>query len=111
MAHKDKLYIALRNADRRDLIGFARHLGELYVREHPDHVPAIIRYVSNLISLAQYARAREELDHAEAIVPKKYLDLVLAQRGRLLESEGDFKSAEKMFMRAHKLDPDDATYL
>jgi tetratricopeptide (TPR) repeat protein len=64
-----------------------------------------------LISLAQYSAAQAALDHAQAIAPKERLHLVIAQRGHLLNAQGDFLGAEKLFMQAHELDPDDATYL
>jgi tetratricopeptide (TPR) repeat protein len=64
-----------------------------------------------LISLAQYSAARAALDHAQSIVPKERLHLVLAQRGHLKQAEGDFIGAEQIFLKVHELQPDDATYL
>ena len=37
--------------------------------------------------------------------------LAVAERGHLFESKGEFEEAEDHFLSAHKLDPDDATYL
>ena len=111
MPKNEVLYDAIWSADRKDQIGYTRHLCELYLQDHPDHVPTLIRYACNLISLAQYSAAEAALDHALAIVPQKWLHLVLAQRGHLVEAQGDFHRAGEIFMEAHKLDPDDATYL
>jgi tetratricopeptide (TPR) repeat protein len=105
------IYEALKLADERDQIGYARYLGELYLKDHPGHGPTLIRYACNLISLAQYSKAEEALDCAQKVVPKEWLHLALAQRGHLLEAKGHYASAEALFMEAHDLDPDDATYL
>jgi tetratricopeptide (TPR) repeat protein len=98
-------------ADDRGQVAYARYLCELYLRDHPDDPATLIRYASSLISLAQYPKARKALDHAESIVPKRFLQLVLAERGHLLEAEGDFLGASEMFMKSHSLSPIDATYL
>jgi len=111
MAIDDPLFQALRSADQKEQVGYARHLCELYLKDHPNHVPTLIRHACNLISLAQYSAAHAALEHAQSIVPRKRLHLVLAQRGHLLQAQGDFHAAERMFMQAHDLDPDDATYL
>ena len=111
MPENELLYDAIRSADQKDQIGYTRHLYDLYLQDHPDHVPTLIRYACNLIPLAQYSAAAAALDHAQAIAPQERLHLVLAQRGHLVEAQGDFLGAEEIFMQAHKLDPDDATYL
>jgi tetratricopeptide (TPR) repeat protein len=98
-------------ADERDQVGYTRHLCERYLENHPDHVPTLIRYACNLIALAQYSAAQAALDHAQPIAPKERLHLVIAQRGHLLQAQGDFLGAEELFMQAHELDPNDATYL
>jgi tetratricopeptide (TPR) repeat protein len=64
-----------------------------------------------LISLGVYAEAQAALDHAEKFVPPQHLHLVVARRGHLLEAQGQFDEAEEKFMQAHRLDPNDATYL
>ena len=111
MQNDESLYRAMQSADQKDQIGYARHLCERYLLDHPDHVPTLIRYARNLISLAQYSGAQAALDHAQPITPKERLPLVIAQRGHLLEAQGDFVGAEELFMKAHELVPDDATYL
>lgn len=111
MPSDEPLYKAMRSADESDHVGYTRHLCERYLQDHPDHVPTLIRYACNLISLAQYSAAQAALDHAQPIAPKERLHLVIAQRGHLLEAQGDFLGAEELFMQAHGLDPDDATYL
>ncbi|HEY3898369.1 MAG TPA: tetratricopeptide repeat protein [Chthoniobacter sp.] len=107
----DEFLSALEKADAEDYIGFTRHLCELYLRDHPDHGPTLLRYASQLISLSQYSAAREALDRAEAVLPQKRLNWVFLRRGWLLKAEGDFTGAEAMFLRAHELDPVDATHL
>lgn len=111
MPSDEPLYQAMCSADEGDKIGYARHLCERYLQDHPDHVPTLIRYASNLISLAQYSAAQAALDRAQLIVPKERLHLVIARRGHLLGAQGDFLGAEELFMQAHELEPDDATYL
>ena len=102
---------AIREADQNDQIGYVRHLCERFLEEHPDHGPALLRYSRNLIALGVYAEAQTALDHAEKVVPPQHLHLVLARRGHLLEAQGRFDEAVETFMEAHRLDPDDATYL
>jgi len=102
---------ALAAADEKDQIGFTLYLCERLLKDHPDHVPTLIRYACNLIAVAQYDSAEAALDRAQSVVPPKRLHLVLAQRGHLLEAKGDYSNAEGLFMEAHRLDPTDATYL
>jgi len=111
MPSDDPLYQALKSADENNQIGYARYLCELYLKDHANHVPILIRYACNLISLAQYPAAHAALEHAQSLVSQQQLHIVLAQRGHLLEAQGHFHAAEEMFMQAHNLDPDDATYL
>lgn len=111
MTSDESLYQAMRLADEMNQVGYARHLCERYLQDHPDHVPTLIRYACILISLAQYSAAQAALDHAQPITPKERLHLVIAQRGHLLEAQGNYVGAEELFMKAHALDPDDATYL
>lgn len=107
----DEQLEALELADQKDQIAYTRQLCERYLQNHPDHVPTLVTYARNLISLAQYSLAKAALDHAQKIVSKKRLPLVLVQRGHLLEAQGAFSEAEAMYMEAHVLDPVDATYL
>jgi tetratricopeptide (TPR) repeat protein len=102
---------AIREADQNDQIGYVRHLCERFLQEFPNHGPALLCYACNLIALRLYAEAQAALDHAEKVVPPERLHLVLAQRGHLLEAQGRFDQAGETFMAAHRLDPDDATYL
>ena len=105
------LLAAIAAADEQDQIGYARYLCERFLEKHPEHVPTLIRYACNLISLAQYDAAEAALDLAQAKVPANRLYLVLAQRGHLSEAKGDFPKAERLFMEAHRLEPADAGYL
>jgi len=111
MDHPDKMFEDLKLADQRSQIAYTRYLCELYLKDHPDHGPTLIRYACNLIYLAQYSTADAVLDHAQKIVPKERIHLVLAQRGHLLKAMGDYSLAEEWFLQAHDLDPDDAAYL
>jgi tetratricopeptide (TPR) repeat protein len=111
MPDKGELYDLLKLADQADQVGYTRHLCELYLKDNPDHAPTLVRYGCNLISLGQYALAKQALDHAQAVVSPEFLHHVLAHQGHLLQAQGHFSAAEEMFMRAHELDPDDATYL
>ena len=105
------LLSAIRAADERDQIGYTRYLCERFLMSNPDYVPMLNVYARNLISLAQYDAAEAALAHAKSKVSARYLHLVLAQEGHLLEAKGDFLNAERLFMEAHHLDPQDATYL
>jgi tetratricopeptide (TPR) repeat protein len=98
-------------ADERDQTGYTRYLCELYLKDYPDHWPTLIRYAGSLISLGQYPAAQIALDQAQANVPEKYRHLVLSQRGHLLKAQGDFAGACELYLQAHKISPDDATYL
>ena len=105
------LLSAIATADEKDQIGYTRFLCERLLRDHPDHIPTLVRYASNLISLAQYDAAEAALNCAQAKVPANRLHLVLAQRGHLLNAKGDFLNAERLYLEAHHLDPSDAAYL
>jgi tetratricopeptide (TPR) repeat protein len=111
MDHAEDVYEKIELADEKQQIGYARILCELYLKDNPNHGPALIRYAINLISLGQYSLAQKALDHAEEVVKKEHLQYVLAQRGHLLRERGEFEAAEAMYLRAHELDPINATYL
>ena len=111
MMDDESLYRAVQSADESNQIGYARHLCERYLQDHPDDVATLIRYACNLISLSQYSAARTTLDRAEAIATRDRLPLVIARRGTLLEAQGELLGAEELFIRAHELDPEDASYL
>lgn len=107
----ENLYEEIKSADLRDEIAYTRYLCEIYLKEDPDDAPTWIRYANNLISLRLYSAAEAALDSAEALVSEKHLHHVLAQRGHLRKEQGEFAAAEELYLRAHRLDPDDATYL
>lgn len=111
MANDEELMKAMRAADRRDEIGYVRYLCELYLRDNPDHGPTLVRYAIQLVALHLYDEANIVLDHAEATTEKCFHRYVFAQRGLLLNAQGKFAAAEETFLQAHKLVPDDATYL
>ena len=111
MPDSKALRAAIRAADEKGQVGYMRYLCERYLMNYPNHVPILIAHARNLITLAQYDAAEVALDHAQTKVPKERLHLVFAQRGHLLEATGDFVRAEHLFMEAHSLDPNDATYL
>lgn len=102
---------ALKLADDRDQIAYARFLCEIYLADHPDHVTTLIRYACNLIALKQYSMAEKVIDDSQRLVPEERLHHVLAQRGHLLVAKGDFSLAEAAFIRAHELKPDSASHL
>jgi len=98
-------------ADETDHVGFTRYLCERYLKAHPDHGPVLLIYSRTLVSLAQYAAAKATLDYAQTIITQKRLPMLLAQRGHLLEAQGDFSGAEAAFLQAHIFEPRDATHL
>lgn len=101
----------LRQADEAGHVALTRHLCEQVLADKPDHGPTLIRYAACLADLALYEHAAAALDRADRVVPAEKRQLVLAQRGHLRESQGDFDAAEQFFLAAHKHDADDATYL
>ena len=101
----------LKEADEGNLPVFTRHLCEEVLEKWPDHGPTLIRYAGALTDLALYDAAASALDHAESALPKNWKHLVFAQRGHRLANMGDFLAAEQQYLEAHRLDPDDATYL
>lgn len=111
MPPNQKLLDLLREAEEADLVAFKRHLCEALLEDHPNHGSTLIRYACALIELALYDEADAALDKAEAIVPAERRHLVLAQRGHRLERLGDYSGSEEFYLKAHELDPGDATYL
>jgi len=102
----------IKQAHKADQIGYVRYLCERYLEKDPDHAATLVRYAWSLISLAQYRLAAEALDRAEAVAPENRRHYALGQRGHLLEAQGRFAEAERVFLEAKGLDPaDDATYL
>ena len=101
----------LSRADEAGHVALTRHLCEQVLADDPAHGPTLIRYAASLIDLSLYEDATAVLDRAEQVVPRERQQLVLAQRGHLLQSMGDHAEAERSFVSAHEHDPKDATYL
>ena len=101
----------LREAEESGHVAYTRHLCETILEDNPDHGPTLIRYACALIEFALYDEAGAVLDQAEAVIPAERRHLVLAQRGHQLERMGDYSGSEEFHLKAHELDPDDATYL
>lgn len=101
----------LSRAETAGHLALTRHLCELILADEPDDGPTLIRYASCLLGLSLYDTAAKTLDRAEMVVPLERRQLVLAQRGHLRQAMGDYVGAERCFLSAHNLDPDDATYL
>jgi tetratricopeptide (TPR) repeat protein len=110
---KEERLREIKEADNCDQIGFVRFLCERFLRDYPDHARIYLRLACNLISLFEYEKAEDALEKGERIAPKKWLHAFAAQRGHLLQAQGKFDEAEKMFIKANDLDlqGEDATYL
>ena len=106
-----KLYKMLRDADEKDLIGLSRYLCEKILESDSDNARILVNYARQEISLGQYEAAAQALDRAEQLAPPDKLKFVLSQKAHLNENMGRLKEAEALFIKAHKLDPSDATYL
>ena len=101
----------LREADGVGHIAYTRHLCECVLAQDPEHGPTLIRHACCLTALALYEESAAALDRAEKVIPAERRHLLLAQRGHLLQHMGDYETAEEMHLKAHELDPDDASYL
>ena len=101
----------LSRADEAGHVALTRHLCEQVLADDPAHGPTLIRYASCLVDLSLYEEAEAVLDRAEQVVPRERRQLVLSERGHLLQAMGDHAEAERSFISAHKHDPNDATYL
>lgn len=106
-----RLLESLQKADSEELTAFARELCERILETLPDNGPTLIRFARYLMELAHYEEALKVLDHADVVVPEERLHLAIAQRGHCYDCMGDFDEAERLHLEAHRLDPDDATYL
>jgi len=111
MSPDRELLDALWEADAADQTAYSRHLCEVILNRYPDHGPTLILHAKRLIAFSHYEEATRCLDHAELVVPQALRHHVLAERGHLLGRMGDYVGAEEMHLKAHELDPDDATYL
>ncbi|MEO0414578.1 MAG: tetratricopeptide repeat protein [Verrucomicrobiota bacterium] len=101
----------MRQADKEGHVALTRHLCEQVLAVKPDHGPTLIRYAACLTNLSLYDDASAALERAERVVPTDMRHFVLAQWGHLRESQGDFDTAEQLFLSAYEHDSDDATYL
>lgn len=106
-----KLLAKLGEAEDADQEAYVRFLCEEILAAHPDHALTLVRYARVLISFAQYEKAAEALDRAEALIMPERLHWVLGQRGHLLAHTGDFDLAEAEYLDAHQLEPEQASYL
>ncbi len=102
---------ALDKAEEAGHVASVRQLCEAFLFQRPDHGPTLVRYARALIDLALYDEAAVVLDRAEAVVPGEWRHLILAQRGHRLERMGNFSASEELYLKAHELDPENATHL
>jgi len=101
----------LAEADDEELTGLSRYLCERILESDSNNAKILVDYARHEISLGQYEAAAKALDRAEGFAPPDKLKFILSQRGHLLENMGRFSEAEAVFMKAHDIDPADATYL
>ena len=101
----------LKDADDSDLIGLSRYLCEKILESDPKNARVLTTYARQEISLGQYDAAAKALYLAERHAPPDKLKFVFSQRGHLFENMGNFADAETWFLKAHELDPADATFL
>jgi hypothetical protein len=97
MSDKKQAHEEIKQADKAGQIGNDCYLCERFLEKYPEHVPTLVRYASNLISLAQYSQAAEVLDRAQAVVSDEKRHFVLIQHGHLMEAQGQFAAAEQVF--------------
>ena len=111
MAINPKLLDLMYDADSAEQVAFTRHLCEEILESDPDHGPTLILYADCLTALSLYDQAATVLVHAAAVVPQKLQHWVFAQQGHRLRHMGDYAGAEAQHLKAHALNPDDASYL
>ncbi|HWL51685.1 MAG TPA: tetratricopeptide repeat protein [Chthoniobacteraceae bacterium] len=111
MSPTQELIEALTRADEAGHVAYTRQLCEKILAQWPDHGPTLLRHASALIDLALYDEAAAVLERAASVVPTGQLRLVFAGRGHRLKQMGNFAAAEEEYLKAHQLDPDNATYL
>jgi len=104
-------YYAIAGANQAGHIGLCRELCEAFLRDHPDHGPALLMLAMQLTELRLYAEAERMIDRAEQVVPAHRAKLIWAQRGHLFEARGSWADAEAVYLRVHQAETDDATYL
>ena len=112
MASLDRdLFDQLKVADQEENWALCRLLAEKHLAKFPNHGPTLVTYARALITFAQYEKAGEVLDLAETVVEAEAMMYVHSMRGTLLDEQGRHAEAERSFMKAHELDPQDSAFL
>ncbi len=104
-------YEQLKEATEAGHLATARCLCEAILRQEPGHGPTLIRYADLLGDLALYDQAAAALARAEQVMPPQWQQFFLAQRGHYHRKRGDYPAAEREYLAAHALAPEDAGYL
>jgi tetratricopeptide (TPR) repeat protein len=108
---KKERFDAIQEADRAGHVAYCRELCETFLRELPDHWPALVSLASQLTALHLYRESESAIDRAAKVVSANQRHWVQAELGHLLRARGRFVDAEVAFLQAHESDPDDAGYL
>jgi tetratricopeptide (TPR) repeat protein len=109
MTSKERLDQICR-ADDAGMVARTRELCEAFLLDFPENGAVWIMLAENLKNLHLYEKAEAALDKAErwAGDHRGRKRLVVLQRGHLLTARGDHHDAEKSFMKAHLLMPENA---
>lgn len=87
-------------------------LCETYMDEgYTPTVWVLIMYARSLTGIGRFADAVVALDQAESKGADFWLPIVLTERGRIEERQGNLERAKTYWLQANKLAPDDAGYL
>lgn len=101
----------LHKANGANHIALTRHLCELILADHPNHVTTLVVYARNLTELSLYDEAETALDRAEPLANRKLRSKILDQRGHLESKRGNLGVAVKLHLHAHRMHPANATHL
>ena len=102
---------AITDADECDQIYLVRELCEAHLAKDPDDCWILEVYSRTLCSMALYAEAESAINRAEKHVSEKLMKWIVSRKGSIRECQGKFDQAETLFLEAHQLDPQEATFL
>ncbi len=98
-------------ARRLKLHGLGRELARRQLKAHPNDFGLLLELAGLEETFCCYRRAQAAIDKAEKACPPGAMRWVWAQRGHLSKAMGDFKTAGKHYLAAHRLAPEEAAYL
>ncbi|NQZ58849.1 MAG: hypothetical protein HRT88_15465, partial [Lentisphaeraceae bacterium] len=102
---------ALEEANKAGRNAVVRKLCEDILRDAADTACVWMIYAENLMSFASYDEACQALNRAASLMSSEELAWVYCMKGDIYKMRGNFPRAARFYLKAHKLNKEEASFL